>query len=37
LPVNALRKLEKLYGKDSSEFSSHPAPGERADALENAM
>jgi putative metalloprotease len=36
-PVSALRKLEKLYGKDISEFSSHPAPGERADALENAM
>jgi putative metalloprotease len=37
LPVSALRKLEKLYGNDSSVFSSHPVPGERADALEKVM
>jgi putative metalloprotease len=35
--VSALRKLEKLYGNDSSVFSSHPAPGDRADALEKAI
>jgi putative metalloprotease len=35
--VSALRKLEKLYGNDSSVFSSHPASGDRADALEKAM
>lgn len=32
--VSALRKLEKMYGNDKSMFSSHPAPGDRADALE---
>ena len=31
--VSALRKLEKLFGNDSSFFASHPAPGKRADAL----
>jgi putative metalloprotease len=35
--VSALRKLEKMYGNDSSVFSSHPEPGDRADALEKAM
>jgi putative metalloprotease len=35
--VSALRKLEKLYGNDSSVFSSHPASGDRADALEKAL
>jgi putative metalloprotease len=35
--VSALRKLEKMYGNDSSVFSSHPAPEDRADALEKAM
>lgn len=35
--VSALRKLEKMYGNDSSVFSSHPAPGDRADALEKAI
>jgi len=32
--VSALRKLEKMYGNDKSMFSSHPAPGDRAEALE---
>lgn len=32
--VSALRKLEKMYGNDKSLFSSHPAPGDRAEALE---
>jgi len=32
--VGALRKLEKMYGNDKSLFSSHPAPGDRAEALE---
>lgn len=32
--VSALRKLEKMYGNDRSAFSSHPAPGERAQAVE---
>lgn len=31
--VSALRKLEKMYGNNRSAFSSHPAPGERADRL----
>lgn len=35
--VSALRKLEKMYGNESSVFSSHPAPGDRADALEKAL
>ena len=35
--VSALRKLEKMYGNESSVFSSHPAPGNRAAALEKAM
>lgn len=35
--VSALRKLEKLYGNESSVFSSHPASGDRADALEKAL
>lgn len=35
--VSALRKLEKMYGNDSSAFSSHPASGDRADALEKAL
>jgi putative metalloprotease len=35
--VTALRKLEKMYGNDSSVFSSHPAPGDRADALEKEL
>ncbi len=35
--VSALRKLEKMYGNESSVFSSHPAPGDRADAMEKAI
>jgi hypothetical protein len=35
--VSALRKLEKMYGNDSSVFSSHPAPGDRADVLEKTI
>jgi len=35
--VSALRKLEKMYGNESSVFSSHPASGDRADALEKAL
>lgn len=35
--VSALRKLEKMYGNDSSVFSSHPASGDRADALEKSV
>jgi len=35
--VSALRKLQKTYGNDGSVFSSHPAPGDRADALERAL
>ncbi len=31
--VTALRKLEKLFGNDRSVFSSHPAPGERANRM----
>lgn len=31
--VTALRKLEKLYGNERSAFSSHPAPGERAERM----
>ena len=34
--VSALRKLEKMFGNSRSAFSSHPAPGDRADALEKA-
>ncbi len=32
--VSALRKLEKMFGNNKSMLSSHPAPGDRADALE---
>jgi metalloprotease len=35
--VTALRKLEALYGNESSLFSSHPAPGERAATLEKTL
>lgn len=35
--VSALRKLEKMFGNDSSVFASHPAPGDRADALEKVL
>lgn len=35
--VSALRKLENMFGNESSVFSSHPAPGDRADAMEKAM
>lgn len=35
--ASALRKLEKMYGNDSSVFSSHPAPGDRAAAIEKAV
>lgn len=35
--VSALRKLEKKFGNKSSLFSSHPAPGDRANALEKAL
>lgn len=33
--VTALRKLETLYGNERSMFSSHPAPGERAQRMES--
>jgi putative metalloprotease len=32
--VTALRKLETILGDESDIFASHPAPGERARALE---
>lgn len=32
--ISALRKLEQMFGNQSSAFSSHPAPGARAEALE---
>lgn len=35
--VSALRKLEKMYGNESSVFASHPAPGDRAASLEKAL
>jgi putative metalloprotease len=35
--VSALRKLQKIYGNEGSVFSSHPAPGDRADALKRAL
>lgn len=35
--VSALRKLEKMFGNDKSVFSSHPAPGDRADELEKML
>lgn len=35
--ISALRKLEKLFGNDKSIFSSHPAPGDRAAALEKSL
>ncbi|WP_005036014.1 M48 family metalloprotease [Holophaga foetida] len=35
--VSALRKLQTMFGNDKSVFSSHPAPGERAKALEKAL
>jgi metalloprotease len=35
--VSALRKLQEMYGNEGSVFSSHPAPGDRADALEKAI
>lgn len=35
--VSALRKLEKMYGNESSVFASHPAPGDRANSLEKAL
>lgn len=35
--VSALRKLEKMYGNYSNVFSIHPAPGDRAEALEKAI
>lgn len=35
--VTALRKLEAKYGNSSSFFSSHPAPGARAERLETAL
>jgi metalloprotease len=35
--VSALRKLENLFGNESSVFASHPAPGDRANALEKAL
>ncbi len=31
--VTALRKLEAMYGNNRSAFSSHPAPGERAERM----
>lgn len=35
--VSALRKLEKMFGNDRSVFSSHPAPGDRAQAMESSL
>jgi len=35
--ASALRKLEKLFGNDRSVFSSHPAPGDRADEIEKML
>lgn len=35
--VSALRKLEKLAGNSRSAFSSHPAPGDRAAAVEKSL
>lgn len=35
--VTALRTLESKYGNSSSFFSSHPAPGDRAERLEAAL
>jgi metalloprotease len=35
--VSALRKLEKMFGNEKSIFSSHPAPGDRADDLEKLL
>jgi metalloprotease len=35
--VSALRKLENLFGNESSVFASHPALGDRANALEKAL
>lgn len=35
--VSALRKLEKLFGNESSVFASHPAPGNRANGLEKVI
>lgn len=35
--VTALRKLEKMYGNDSSFFASHPASGQRAARLEQKL
>jgi metalloprotease len=35
--VSALLKLEKMYGNDKSMLASHPAPGDRAKALEKML
>ncbi|MGY4879174.1 M48 family metalloprotease [Vreelandella aquamarina] len=35
--ISALRTLEATYGNSSSMFSSHPAPGDRADRMEEAL
>lgn len=35
--VSALRKLEKMFGNQAGAFASHPAPGDRANALEKAL
>lgn len=35
--VSALRKLEQQFGNQRSAFSSHPAPGDRAAALERRL
>ncbi|WP_447928202.1 M48 family metalloprotease [Vreelandella sp. EE27] len=35
--VSALRKMEAQYGNNSSFFSSHPAPGDRASRLSNSL
>ena len=35
--ISALRTLEANYGNSSSMFSSHPAPGDRADRMEEAL
>lgn len=34
---SALRKLEKMFGNEKSLFASHPAPGDRAEALEKML
>ena len=35
--VTALRKMERAFGNNSNMFSSHPAPGARADRIEQQL